>query len=141
MTSFAPASTSIGAEISPVWAPKAAAWQSWPPTTMPPAGGTVSGMRGKGGQTATSTPGASRAAAAIAESSARAARLPFHFQLPATSLRRTGHPDLSFGPARLATPPPPAKLAGPGRAFYDPPNAVFRRILHALLLPPRPHGQ
>jgi hypothetical protein len=88
MTSLAPASLSIAAETLPVWAPLTSVWQSWAPMARPPDRATAEGMSVKGGQIATSTPDAARAAAAIGASSAKAARLPFIFQLPATSLRR-----------------------------------------------------
>ena len=89
---LAPASLSISAEMSPVWAPLAAAWQFWPPTRTPlpftalampissVAGGQIRTSRSV--QPACFTPSATPPASARAS----AAR-PFIFQLPAISGR------------------------------------------------------
>src|SRR5690349_12826464 len=91
--------------------------------TLPPARVTAGAIKVKGGQTATSTLAALRAASAIPTSSFRADRLPFIFQLPATSLRRTCTCSFSTDErARaLATACPPAKrhpLAAAGPPSY-----------------------
>ena len=90
ITAQAPASASISAAISPVWAPEAAAWQSWPPIpTGPPRA--ISANRATsvaGGQTISSAlPASAAAPATIFSSSATEAASPFIFQLPATSGR------------------------------------------------------
>ena len=91
MTQFAPESRSITAEISPVWAPDAFAWQSCPPTaTAEPTRicATVPIMVA-GGQTSRSQPSPSaprRSGPAIA---AACSVSPFIFQLPAISWRMT----------------------------------------------------
>src|ERR1700704_1118582 len=91
MTAEAPASLSISAEMSPVKAPDASAWQSWPPiaSALPAARAAQAAINVAGGQTMRSTLGASRGAAAVMRSSsARGVVRPFIFQLPATSGRR-----------------------------------------------------
>jgi hypothetical protein len=55
----------------------------------------------KGGHTATSTPGDFLAAAAIGANSDSWDRLPFIFQLPTTSLRRTLVPSVRIGSDRF----------------------------------------
>ena len=85
MTAAAPASASISAAMSPVWAPEASGWQSWPPTGKGPPARRASSVAG--GQIRTSQAGAGCAAARSSSTAAEAAR-PFIFQLPATSLRR-----------------------------------------------------
>jgi len=91
MTQVAPASRSIGAEISPVCAPLGFAWQSCPPTiTADPASmrATVK-ISVAGGQTSTSQPSPSpprrsRASAASGATICAAVSVsPFIFQLPA----------------------------------------------------------
>ena len=53
MTALAPASASISAEMSPVKAPDASAWQSWPPiaTSEPRAAAANAASSVAGGQT------------------------------------------------------------------------------------------
>src|SRR5690606_21595503 len=89
MTWLAPASFSMAAAMSPVWAPEASGWQSWPPTiTGPPfAFHAIWAMSVAGGQIRTSDRGAGWALAS-ASTSARLAASPFIFQLPAASFRR-----------------------------------------------------
>ena len=87
ITMDAPASFSISAEMSPVWAPEAAAWQSCPPTLILPPFITALARRRMvaGGQTSTShfsfTP---FSMAPRRRGSRRAAVVPFIFQFPAT---------------------------------------------------------
>ncbi len=91
MTAVAPASASISAAMSPVKAPLASAWQSWPPivTGEPFAASASAATSVAGGQTITSALAASAAApATILPNSAADAASPFIFQLPATSGRR-----------------------------------------------------
>src|SRR3981189_2558647 len=90
MMVLAPASTSISAEISPVWAPDALGWQSCAPTATfePCAFSAKAAISVAGGQTSRSalaaTPGAP---ASMASNSAEEALRPFIFQLPAISGR------------------------------------------------------
>src|ERR1700738_4199913 len=90
MMALAPASPSISAEISPVWAPDASGWQSCAPTATfePRAFSAKAATRVAGGQTSKSalaaTPGAP---ASMASNSAVEAFRPFIFQLPAISGR------------------------------------------------------
>src|ERR1700744_1282131 len=91
MTALAPASASISAERSPVWAPDTFGWQSWAPTSrvlMPCALAANAASRVAGGQTRRSALATTPAAPAhIASNSAIDARRPFIFQLPAISGR------------------------------------------------------
>src|SRR6476469_420293 len=88
ITAPAPASASISAEMSPVWAPAGSAWQSWPPiiTDERCAEAANSRIRVAGGHTINSAlPRSSAAPDRILANSARDAANPFIFQLPATS--------------------------------------------------------
>jgi hypothetical protein len=90
MTNQAPASFSISAEMSPVCAPEAAVWQSWPPiaTTDPRARVANDATSVAGGQINRSAlPASGSDTAMIACSSAADADSPFIFQLPAISGR------------------------------------------------------
>ncbi len=90
--------------MQPVCAPLIPAWQSWPPTASPPAPAAASATRVKGGQISTSIDEALAAADAIGSNSAKAALVPFIFQLPATSFRNA-MPIPSFrSPSRVARP-------------------------------------
>ena len=85
MTWLAPASRSMAAEMSPVWAPAARAWQSCPPTaTAEPARiwATVV-MRVAGGQTRRSQASPSAPRRKGAAMAAALCSSPFIFQLPA----------------------------------------------------------
>src|SRR5260370_30179432 len=91
MTARAPASASISAEISPVWAPDGFGWQSCAPTPKPPDVGTFSAKAAisvAGGQTRRSALAATAdAPASMASNSPREDFRPFIFQLPAISGR------------------------------------------------------
>src|SRR3954453_12273773 len=90
MMALAPASASISAERSPVWAPEALGWQSWAPTTTfePRALSANPAISVAGGQTRRSAfPSSAPAPASMASNSAREAFRPFIFQLPAISGR------------------------------------------------------
>src|ERR1700722_12964540 len=91
MTALAPASASISAEISPVWAPDALGGQSCPPIARvfdPRAFSANVAISVAGGQTSRSALAATcDAPASMASNSAREALRPFIFQLPATSGR------------------------------------------------------
>src|SRR5579863_432372 len=91
MTALAPASASISAERSPVWAPEDLGWQSWAPIARPLAPRALSANAATsvaGGQTSRSALAVTRAApASMASSSAEEALRPFIFQLPAISGR------------------------------------------------------
>src|ERR1700759_76390 len=91
MIALAPASASISAERSPVWAPDALGWQSCAPTITlftPGAFAANAAIRVAGGQTSRSALAATPAAPAhIASNSAMEALRPFIFQLPAISGR------------------------------------------------------
>src|ERR1700744_3183680 len=91
MTAPAPASASISAERSPVWAPDTFGWQSWAPTErvlMPCALAANAASKLAGGQTRRSALAATPAAPAhIASNSEMEALRPFIFQLPAISGR------------------------------------------------------
>src|SRR3954469_15130821 len=90
MTAAAPASLSISAAISPVWAPDAFAWQSWPPKVSfePFEAQANCASRVAGGQTIRSALSASLSAPALMPlNSAIEDDSPFIFQLPATSGR------------------------------------------------------
>src|SRR5579859_3507866 len=86
MTALAPASASISAEISPVWAPDGLGWQSWPPiaTLFEPDNATAkAAINVAGGQTRRSAfPVTLDAPAIMASNSVIEARRPFIFQLP-----------------------------------------------------------
>ena len=87
----APASASISAEMSPVWAPDGLAWQSCAPmaTAEPRAAAAKRASKVAGGHTIRSAlPAMAAAPATILSSSATEAASPFIFQLPATSGRR-----------------------------------------------------
>src|SRR5882757_6630224 len=90
MTALAPASASISAARSPVWAPEALGWQSCAPTANPepvalPAKPAISVA---GGQTSRSAfPASAAAPASMVSNSAKEAFRPFIFQLPAISGR------------------------------------------------------
>src|SRR5690349_8066126 len=86
MMADAPASASISAETSPVWAPDDLVWQSWAPTFSrePRALLAKAATSVAGGQTSRSALAArSGAAASIISNSAAEAFSPFIFQLPA----------------------------------------------------------
>src|SRR5882757_8662238 len=110
MMVLAPASPSISAEISPVWAPDALGWQSCAPTATfePCAFSAKAAISVAGGQTSRSalaaTPGAP---ASMASNSAMEAFRPFIFQLPAISGRMAsvmvGFPEM-FDQYALAEP-------------------------------------
>ncbi|CAH2599794.1 protein of unknown function [Rhodovastum atsumiense] len=89
ITQAAPASRSIAAETSPVWAPFAWVWQSCPPTatTLPASASATGRITVAGGQTSRSQarPGAASATARASDS--ESATRPFIFQLPAMSWR------------------------------------------------------
>src|SRR5947209_3872521 len=91
MIARAPASASISAEMSPVWAPDSFGWQSCAPTASAferRAFSANSATRVAGGHTRTSTlPARSEAPASIASNSAEEDFRPFIFQLPAISGR------------------------------------------------------
>src|ERR1700682_3911408 len=91
MTALAPASASISAERSPVWAPDALGWQSCAPIARvfePRALSARAAISVAGGQTRRSALTAtSGAPASIASNSAAEALRPFIFQLPAISGR------------------------------------------------------
>src|ERR1700759_627002 len=91
MMARAPASASISAERSPVWAPDALGWQSCAPTVSaftPWAFAANAATRVAGGQPSRSALAATPAAPAhIASNSAMEALRPFIFQLPAISGR------------------------------------------------------
>src|ERR1700731_491816 len=87
MMALAPASASISAEISPVWAPDALGWQSCAPTLRvfePRARSAKAAIRVAGGQTSRSAlPATAGAPASMASNSAVEDLRPFIFQLPA----------------------------------------------------------
>ena len=86
MMALAPASFSISAERSPVWAPEALGWQSCAPTAtpLPLAFSAKLEIKVAGGQTSKSAlPAKAPAPANIASNSAMEALMPFIFQLPA----------------------------------------------------------
>src|SRR5258708_1278425 len=91
MMARAPASASISAEISPVWAPDGFGWQSCAPTPKPPDVGTFSAKAAisvAGGQTRRSALAATAGApASMASNSPSEDFRPFIFQLPAISGR------------------------------------------------------
>src|SRR3984957_6316709 len=98
MTALAPASASISAEISPVWAPEALGWQSCAPIAKffaakvfecePRALSAKAAISVAGGQTSRSAlPATPGAPASMASNSAIEAFRPFIFQLPAISGR------------------------------------------------------
>src|SRR5580658_9028005 len=93
MTAVAPASASISAEISPVWAPEALGWQSCAPTAKAfecetRAVSAKAAISVAGGQTRRSAlPATAGAPASMASNSAIEAFRPFIFQLPAISGR------------------------------------------------------
>src|SRR5216683_4900002 len=111
MMALAPASPSISAEISPVWAPDALGWQSCAPTAIfePRAFSAKAAISVAGGQTSRSalaaTPGAP---ASMASNSTVEAFRPFIFQLPAISGRiasvMVGFPGEMFDQHALAEP-------------------------------------
>src|SRR5215468_3747283 len=93
MTAVAPASLSISAAISPVNAPDASAWQSWPPmaTEEPRACAAKAATSVAGGHTIRSArPARPPAPAMTLVSSAAEPARPFIFQLPA--IRGSGAP-------------------------------------------------
>src|SRR6267378_8424712 len=111
MMALAPASASISAERSPVWAPDALGWQSCAPIAKvfePRAFSAKAAISVAGGQTSRSalaaTPGAP---ASMASNSAMEAFRPFIFQLPAISGRMAsvmvGFPEM-FDQYALAEP-------------------------------------
>src|ERR1700692_2500170 len=141
MMALAPASPSISAEISPVWAPDALGCQSWAPTATfdPRAFSAKAAISVAGGQTsrsaAAATPGAP---ASMASNSAMEAFRPFIFQLPAISGRMAsvmvGFPQKCSVNMRQAEPARQISipvLAIPG-AF-----TASLRLYWALLVPPR----
>src|SRR3981081_3334800 len=140
MMVLAPASPSISAEISPVWAPDALGWQSCAPTATfePCAFSAKAAISVAGGQTRraalAATPGAP---ASHASNSAMEAFRPFIFQLPAISGRMAsvmvGFPGnvRSICASRARAPVPDT-----GFAIPDPLTASLRLYL-ALLVPPR----
>src|SRR5258706_8414637 len=87
MIAVAPASASISAEISPVWAPDGLGWQSCAPTARvfePRALSAKAAIRVAGGQTSRSALAATcDAPASMASNSAWEDLRPFIFQLPA----------------------------------------------------------
>ena len=92
MTWLAPASFSISADTSPVWAPLALAWQFWPPTRspLPRAASAIAATSVDGGQTSNSRslqPACFTPAATSLTSARASARRPFIFQFPAISGR------------------------------------------------------
>src|ERR1700761_6698791 len=91
MMARAPASASISAERSPVWAPEALGWQSCAPTVIPLTPCALAANAATsvaGGHTSKSAlPATPAAPAHIASNSAIDARSPFIFQLPAISGR------------------------------------------------------
>src|ERR1700689_3800880 len=91
MTALAPASASISADISPVWAPDGFGWQSCAPTLSvlePRALSAKAAIRVAGGQTRRSALTAtSGAPASMASNSTEDDLRPFIFQLPAISGR------------------------------------------------------
>jgi hypothetical protein len=100
MTPEQPASLSISAEMSPVWAPLASLWQSWPPSLMglDATSRTIGAISVAGGQIMTSQRTRAPDSISISRSTSSSdAMVPFIFQFPATSGR---------GPrsAMLATP-------------------------------------
>src|ERR1700730_17792387 len=117
MMALAPASPSISAEISPVWAPEALGWQSWAPTATfePRAFSAKAAISVAGGQTSRSavaaTPGAP---ASMASNSAIEAFRPFIFQLPAISGRMAS---VISGSPRIVV---VHALAEAGRQFQTP---------------------
>src|ERR1700723_3421407 len=91
MTALAPASASISADISPVWAPDGFGWQSCAPTLSvlePSALSAKAAIRVAGGQTRRLALAAtSGAPASMASNSLEEDLRPFIFQLPAISGR------------------------------------------------------
>src|SRR6185437_1375988 len=128
MTWLQPASLSIAAAISPVWAPDRAAWQSWPPTAMPlPASASATARsRVAGGHTRRSQairPRFSRCARSAAKASPSDAS-PFIFQLPAMSLHEANPLSSHVIGFRLAQPSrrrQPPRLRRRACRLYDPP--------------------
>src|SRR5437016_1798591 len=154
MTWVQPASASISGLISPVNAPFAAAWQSWPPRAMPlPAIRPPTVVsRVAGGQTRSSQPGPPAPAATIRCTRARAnatlsSRSPFIFQLPATSFVRTAmlrpHGSVSIfclqdhtgtragQPTRAARTRPPASML---QAIRSRAGSLVVKLLFGLLI-------
>src|ERR1700730_4716194 len=91
MMTLAPASASISAEMSPVWAPDALGWQSCAPTLRvlePRALSAKAAIRVAGGQTRRSALAATlEAPTSMASNSTEDDLRPFIFQLPAISGR------------------------------------------------------
>src|SRR5436305_1477270 len=94
MTALAPASASISAERSPVWAPDGLGWQSCPPIVRPfepRAFAANTEMRVAGGHTSRSAlPATFSVPASMASNSLIEEFSPFIFQLPAISGRIVG---------------------------------------------------
>src|SRR3984893_975465 len=118
MMALAPASASISAEISPVWAPDALGWQSCAPTLRvfePRARSAKAAIRVAGGQTSRSAlPATAGAPASMASNSTIEAFRPFIFQLPAISGRMASV--ISGSPRVLVV----HALAEAGRQFQTP---------------------
>src|SRR5882762_3116330 len=132
MMAVAPASASISAEISPVWAPDGLGWQSCAPTARvfePRARSAKSAISVAGGQTSRSALAAtSGAPASMASNSPLEDLSPFIFQLPAISGRMASiiagfpgkfwvkhalaEPGGEFQIAPLAVPEPPTASTG-----------------------------
>src|SRR5258708_16044377 len=89
MTARAPASASISAEISPVWAPDGFGWQSCAPTLKPPDVGTFS------------------AKAAISVAGGQTSRSPLAPPPDAPARRASNHPSQVLRPPLFQLPPPP----------------------------------
>src|ERR1700722_18369097 len=127
MTARAPASASISAEMSPVWAPDGLGWQSWPPIKSPfePANFAANAaISVAGGQTSRSAFAATlEAPASMASNSAMEDRRPFIFQLPAISGRIMGLISEKF----LQKAKGQASLAEPGKLGQIGPNRMLRR--------------
>src|SRR5919199_3498375 len=120
MTALAPASFSISAEMSPVWAPEGFAWQSWPPmrTGEPDAASANSRISVAGGQIMTSkrSPAPAGRPRISASSSDAEALSPFIFQLPATSGFGAPAIDPSTGGLLAERPGAAKNAAGPAVA-------------------------
>src|SRR3984885_10348503 len=118
MTALAPASASISAERSPVWAPEALGWQSCPPIASvfePRAFSAKAAISVAGGQTKRSAlPATPEAPASMASNSAIEAFRPFIFQLPAISGRMASV--ISGSPRTVVV----HALAEAGRQFQTP---------------------
>src|SRR3984885_9845219 len=125
MTALAPASASISAEISPVWAPEALGWQSCAPIAKffaakvfecePRAFSAKAAISVAGGQTSKSAlPATPGAPASMASNSAIEAFRPFIFQLPAISGRMAS---VISGSPRIVV---VHALAEAGRQFQTP---------------------